>query len=179
VGGISRIWIGQWDRADSEGPAASIGAAFFAEGANMCSVAEEQPQSCAGARGEGAPRFFILSTCSWAAFSSKASASRSTIFRAPVGQSPRQAPRPSQNMSFTSFALPPTIAMAPSAQAGTHWPQPSQSSSSISMMGLVFLMSVVLDRSLRSPEPLHQGRGAAGSASREPRTPIGGGASTE
>ena len=26
MGGISRIWIGQWDRADSEGPAASIGA---------------------------------------------------------------------------------------------------------------------------------------------------------
>src|SRR5512137_939475 len=47
------------------------------------------------------------------------------------GHSPRQAPRPSQYLSLTSFAFPSTIRRAPSAHADTQTPHPVHFSSSM------------------------------------------------
>ena len=70
--------------------------------------------------------------CSSTTFSSKPSASRSSIVIAPSGHSPRQAPRPSHRFSATSRALPSMTWIAPSAQLGTQSPQPLHLSASIS-----------------------------------------------
>src|SRR3989338_3529182 len=72
-------------------------------------------------------------------FSLYGSASLSTIFIAPLGQLPMQAPSPSQNKSLTSLALPSIICNAPSGQSGMHKPQPLHFFSSI---WIIFLSAI-------------------------------------
>ena len=65
-----------------------------------------------------------------------------SIVIASCGQCPRHAPRPSQNLSSTSFALPLIILIAPSAQLGIHNPHPLHLSSSINTMFLFILSNL-------------------------------------
>lgn len=66
-----------------------------------------------------------------AAWGSKGGASRSSMVKAPTGQTARHTPAPSQSSSRKTLAFPFTISMAPSAQGVTQRPHPVQSSSSI------------------------------------------------
>jgi len=110
----------------------------------MLPVSFVVPPPCAGAGARP-----IALRCSPTIFSSKTSASRSSIVIAPSGHSPRQAPRPSHKFSATSLALPSMSWIAPSAQLGTQSPQPLHFSASINT--ILRFMSV----SSRRPWRLH------------------------
>ena len=151
--GTSLSWIGQVESWE----AAEVAPAVSSFTLNMRGPDDGQAQ---GVR----MRSFFCCRCTLTAVSLNSGASRSTMVSAPVGHSPRQAPRPSQNVSLTTSAFPPLSSMAPSAQAVTQLPQPLHNDRSILIIlrltiallthPFVFILSVVAQL---PPEGLSRG----------------------